>query len=351
MNYRHEENRDQTPREDDHDLRYEPHQDRYDQPARYDADPRYDHHPDSHYDDGHYSDRDHEAREYDHQDYDDHHYSDDAYNDHGDEFYAHEAHEDQPDHWTDQQWSDDYHSEAPPEIKLYPPVDDSYRRDYSQPFSHDGDNFQHRVDPQFAGSNSTAGSGIRLNDEDLRDVGNLPFARFTGRKVAKVAAVTLFFAFGAMVVMSVKPQMSAYDIVSMDSYKSQQQPEWTLDQEDIEGCDSLSACFKESLAQQKNSSETPAIAENAVEIPANSIQVETPVIAEPAEVVEYNNDTMRVAKQWSNIRNEPGMSGSIVTAIPSGLEVRVLGQVGTWYEIVTSDDRAIQGFMHQSTLR
>ena len=388
MNYRYEDNRDQSPREGDHELRYQSHLHRYDQPASYDADPLYDRHPDSHYDDGHYGDRDHEAQDYGPYAYDDHHHRDHDYDDQSDAYHPqgdqqdrwndrqwsedyhsesppegtrdhtrsyaddHHAHEDQQDQWHDQQWSDDYDGEATPEINLYPPVDDTYQRNYDQPLTNDGATYAHRIEPQFARSAGAAGSGIRLNDDDLRDVGNLPFARYTGHRLAKVAAVILFFAFGALVVTSVKPTLSAYDIVSMDSYEGQQQAEWMFDTQEADGCDSLSACFKESLAQQKKPAEPDfVVAENAVEIPANSVPLEPQIVVEAAEVVDYNTDTMRVAKQWSNIRDQPGMSGSIVTAIPSGLEVRVLGKVGSWYEIVTGDNRAIQGFMHQSTLR
>ncbi len=245
--------------------------------------------------------------------------------------------------------------------------EDHYYDDQHDAYAPAGHYTDDRVDPQIPGERSDVPDlGIRINYDDLRDVGVNPIARYTGKKFAKVAAAGLFFVVGVMLIMSIQPDVTAYDIVSMDTYEGQQRPEWTLDPEEVEGCDSLTACFKESLAKNTNNSldtqpavrEIPARAvsdqlseQSPEENPEQSLgqsSVRTAVItAVPASVPA---DRMRVSLQWSNIREEPGMSGRIITSIASGLEVQVVGKSGSWYQIVTSDDRAIQGYMHQSTL-
>ncbi len=345
MNYQDEHNRGYIPHEYDHPRQDEPYSDRYADRAEHRApEPfkphaasdynRHEHHDHAEYaPDWHEQEWHQESREGDFQESREGNFYEES------DVYVQDSRD--YDDWEIDPDIADGHREPQPDYRLTRVMQDRY-------YDEDTD---YRTDPQFAGPAESGGSGIRLSHDDLRDVGVNPLSRYTGKKFAKVAAVTLFFAFGVLVVLSTKPDVTAYDIVSMDSYEGQQQPEWALDLEIGDGCDSLSACFKESLAMTQKKNEATPDPKAVMEIPARSIQPDVPEIVSTVNVVEPTSDRMRVARQWSNIRTEPGMSGAILTSIASGSEVHIIGQSGTWYEIVTADDRAIQGFMHQSTLK
>lgn len=331
MNYQDEDDKGYIPHEYDHPRRDELYSDRYVERDEHHAPEPFDQHAGTDYHRRDYHDHAEYAPDWQDQEWPEESREDDVYE------------EDRRNHddWEIEPDIADGNREPQPDYRLTRVMQDKF-------YDEDTD---YRTDPQFAGPAEASGSGIRLSHEDLRDVGVNPLSRYTGKKFAKVAAVTMFFAFGVLVVQSIKPDVTAYDIVSMDSYEGQQQPEWTLDSEVVEGCDSLSACFKKSLAMTQKKNETTPEPEKVMEIPARSIQPEVPEIVSSVNVSENNSDRMRVARQWSNIRTEPGMSGAILTSIASGSEVQIIGQSGTWYQIVTADDRAIQGFMHQSTLK
>lgn len=214
-------------------------------------------------------------------------------------------------------------------------------RGFNQPVSN-------RTDPSI---NTVRVSGlpsveeIRISDEDLQDATQSAQFPDFGRSAAKIAAVAGFSIFAVMLYSTMQPNVTAYDIISMEEYQGEQKPDWTLDPQEIEGCDSLSACFKQQLALSKK----PTVHKPTIqEIPASTTkEVISPVAAD--------NDTlpaqMQVSQQWSNIRETPTMTGAIVSSIAIDLDVEVLAKADDWYEILTLDGRNIRGYMHKNTLK
>jgi hypothetical protein len=204
-----------------------------------------------------------------------------------------------------------------------------------------------RTDPLIyhADDNEHSASGITISAADLRDTNRpTPFPRFN-KTAGRIAALIGLGVVAMLMYLTLQPEVTAYDIVSMQDYEGQQRPAWTLEPDQVTDCDTMSSCFKEQLAR----SQQPAESDSTIqEIPA-STQVEVvPAVVDSSTVLP---GLMQVTQQWSNIRNAPNMSGDIIASIARNLEVTILGQTDNWYEIMTLDGRDLQGYMHKNTLK
>ncbi|MEM7259814.1 MAG: SH3 domain-containing protein, partial [Pseudomonadota bacterium] len=206
-----------------------------------------------------------------------------------------------------------------------------------------------RVDPTIdTGLSAQPGDEIQIHAADLRDMAHAsPFPK-VGKFVGRLGMLAGVLAVGTMLFFTLQPNVTAYDIISMDDYQGQQKPEWTLDPQQVSECESLSECFKKELALKSNNPQT----ESFKEIPASNSEWVIVVDSVEPVVDDVITAIMIVSKKWSNIRQQPGMQGAIISSIDNGREVEVLDRQSTWFEIRTlGGGREVRGFMHENTLQ
>lgn len=204
-------------------------------------------------------------------------------------------------------------------------------------------------------------AGIQVVADDFVDTA-MPSGGFRLPKAITIGGTMLFgVALAAWLLYSSQPDLSAADIVQMDSYDGQQETPAIFNLTDLKDCTSLRDCIKDSLAASKAdiakyTRETSALRE--IEIPAvNSAPVPAAVNAEiieselsPVITVGTLPDQLQVKKQWSIIRSTPDSNGEIITSLAKGINVRIIGSAGSWYEIEAINAKRTRGFMHQSTV-
>ena len=206
---------------------------------------------------------------------------------------------------------------------------------------------------------STKSSAIQMVADDFIDISK-PSIGSRLPKVVTLAGVVLFGAvLAAWLLYSSQPELSAADIVQMETYDGEQVTPAIFNLTDLKECASLSDCIKDSLAESKAeiaqyTRETSALHE----IPAvNSV----PVTPKQNAVIEQNistettsesslSDQLQVKKQWSIIRSTPDSNGNIITSLAKGVNVRIIASVGNWYEIEAINSAGTRGYMHRSTI-
>lgn len=189
----------------------------------------------------------------------------------------------------------------------------------------------------------TRPSGIQVFDDDLRDcprnLGGIQIPKF----VVAVASACFLGAVGAALSHFSKPDVTAYEIIQMDSYEGLQKAPAIYNLSDLKNS-------KATIDAQ--SQDTPTIRE----IPANdtSARLESRQIAlsTTATITPENlsPDSLRVQVWWSNVRETPEQNGAIVTSLPKDTVVNVIGSSGDWYHIQADNEQQPRGFMHRSTV-
>lgn len=174
-----------------------------------------------------------------------------------------------------------------------------------------------------------------------------------------IVVSSLFFLFGlATALFHVsKPDLSAHDIVQMESYDGIQQVPAIFNLTNLDECFSQSDCIRKSLTASKaDIAEYTEITSAIREIPATTAVM----VEEPREISFATVDTvaakdllpeqLQVKAQWSNVRAAPDMSGAIVTSLAKGTPVSIISSNGNWYEIQALNAQQPRGFMHRSTV-
>jgi len=258
--------------------------------------------------------------------------------------------------WQENEYSDggtaDHHYRDDVELSAER-ARDSYREDpYFDTEDERGFNRldESRVDPLMPdSSNQKPNDGILINDADLRDVERAGGFPAMGKAFAKIAAVCCFALVIALAFFSTRQEISAYDIVSMEEYQGLQKPDWALEPKQMEECDSLSGCFNEEIAQKEPTPEQTTFQQATYQEIAASDRASSALTE--VETESITTTTMRVGRQWSNLRTAPSMSGNIITAIANNTEVEIVGKENNWYEVIMLDASGTRGYMHQSTLQ
>ncbi len=268
-----------------------------------------------------------------------------SYDEANDDWYEGEYQTDDQAHSPEGVIYDDHMHHAEPSAAEHLPEDSSYAEPDYADHGYDSEKLDPRIDDHRAMPNE----GIRIEADDLRDIDQAGAFPNFGKGMARVAAFLCFVVVAVLLFLTMKPDVTAYDIISMQEYEGEQRPDWALDPAQVNECDSLSECFKKELSLAKETSPTLT---SVQEIPAvNVVAAEPEILEQPVtEDVFSLPARMRVARQWSNIRQAPGMSGAIVGSIARANEVEVLGKEASWYQIRTLDGRNISGYMHSNTL-
>lgn len=200
-------------------------------------------------------------------------------------------------------------------------------------------------------------SGIQVYADDLMDCPQKPPGFQIPKPLVVISAACFFVGLGAALIHSSKPDLTAYDIVKMESYDGIQQAPAIFNLTNLEECASQSDCIKESLnASKADIAEYTQITSAIREIPAANT-----IAAEESRTISFDTvdtvvsvapgpEQLQVQAQWSNVRAAPDMSGSIVTSLAKGTVISVLSSSGNWYEIRATNDQQHRGFMHRSTV-
>ena len=214
-------------------------------------------------------------------------------------------------------------------------------------------------------TNQQKASGIQVYADDLvdcpRKVNNLQIPR----PVVLVGLLGLLAAIGTAIFQFSQPDLSAYEIVQMESYDGIQKAPEIFNLTNLDECSSQSDCIKNSLNASKADIAEYTEKNSAIrEIPAAVSPTYRPTVSDSvdttdnailastisAEVPALLNQTLKVQAQWSNVRDAPGMSGAIVGSLAKGTRVSVVNSSGSWFEIQADNTRQTRGYMHQSTL-
>lgn len=200
-------------------------------------------------------------------------------------------------------------------------------------------------------------SGIRVYADDFVDRPQKPGGIQIPKPAVFVIAAFVLAGLGAALFHMSKPDMSAYDIVQMESYDGIQQVPAIFNLTNLDECSSQSDCIKASLnASRADIAEYTETTSAIREIPAaNTAAAGVPrqITFDTADTVTTQTsspDQLQVKAQWSNVRMAPNMSGTIVTSLAKGTLVSVISSRGSWYEIQALNDQQQRGFMHRSTV-
>lgn len=214
--------------------------------------------------------------------------------------------------------------------------------------------------------------GIQVYYDDLADARHHAQSSHLPKILLVTACTVVFLGLVGAIISSSQPDMSAREIVQLESYQGRQTPQSVFNLADLHGCTSISDCIKASRAASR--AEIANIAKQTIsvqEIPAAASEIPTLNETTPAQSISFaahnetsltNNDEEivrivdtftpqpQVQKQWSIIRTIPDMTGGIITSLAKGTPVEIVGSSGEWYEIIAINRAAPHGYMHKSTI-
>lgn len=240
--------------------------------------------------------------------------------------------------------SDYYEAQNSEQYQHTPAVDTRYAHEYEDP---------QREPIISARSHSAPGA---LHAEDFYDTSQQSGYRL-GRSLSKIgfgiAAVVFVAAFSAITIIASKPQMTPEEIVQMDGYKgagSDKAQTMFFNLASLRGCETTEDCEGVVRADGPTADSARSASGNTDyrEIPAAAI-TSSP---ETTPTAAIESSTWLVRQQWSIVRDQPDMSGAIITSLAANKRVEVIDQMGDWYQIKHQSVAGSRtGYMHRSLLQ
>ena len=266
------------------------------------------------------------------------------------------------DYYTDQfdaeydhadDYAPDYYESAQDEQEYHP-------HSYDSGYAHEYDDRQR--EPIIHAHPYNAPDALRAEDfYDTSHQSNNRLAKSLGKIGVGITAVAFILAFSAITIIASKPQLTPAEIVQMDGYQGSdtgKSQTMYFNLASLRDCDNTEDCEGIISANDTAANSADRTANSTAQsAPRNVDYREIPAVAitsnpQTAPTAAIESSTRLVRQQWSIVRDQPDMSGAIITSLAANKRVEVIDQIGDWYQIRhESAGGSRTGYMHQSLLQ